>query len=178
MKMSADMTSVRMRADQRGLSMIEILVSLTIVAFGLLGLAGLQARSMSMSKDSSDRKAAAEIAAQLAERMQANFDGFRRGSYTLTMNPLAAGPTFNGCQNAQECTEFEVADRDLAQWAIELRRRLPVSGAYIVVAPDGASATVTVAWQEGQAVSDGNADPDCPNNLDVSYRCIAWELHP
>ncbi len=171
------MNSSHARAGQRGLSMIEILVSLTIVAFGLLGLAGMQARSMSMSKDSTDRKAAAEIAAQMAERMQANFDGFRRGRYTLSMDPLTAGPTFNNCQNAQECTELEVADRDLAQWAIELRRRLPVSGAYITVRPDGSSATVTIAWQESQAANTA-ADPDCPNSLDSSYRCLAWEMHP
>jgi type IV pilus assembly protein PilV len=42
---------------QRGLSMIEILVTLTIVAFGVLGLLGLQARALSFQKDSFDRKA-------------------------------------------------------------------------------------------------------------------------
>ena len=65
---------------QRGLSMIEILVTLTIVAFGLLGLLGLQARALSFQKDSFDRKAAAELVAQLAERMRANHLGFLRAA--------------------------------------------------------------------------------------------------
>ena len=72
--------------------MIEVLVALTIVAFGLLGLAGLQARSISFNKDSFDRKAAAEMAAQLAERVRANYDGFNVGSYNLTMLPTEQGP--------------------------------------------------------------------------------------
>ena len=34
---------------------------------------------MSFQKDSFDRKAAAEMAAQIAERVRANYDGFRSG---------------------------------------------------------------------------------------------------
>lgn len=171
------MTSRSLRA-QLGLSMIEILVSLTIVAFGLLGLAGLQARSMSMSKDSTDRKAAAEVASQLLERVRANFDGFRAGEYALVMDPQTAPAAFNACADPQNCTEDEIAARDLSQWSLELRRRLPVSGAYIVTAPDLASLIVTLAWQEGQ-ITNGLPDPDCPQNLvDVSFRCLSWEMHP
>ena len=66
---------------QHGLSMIEILVTLTIVAFALLGLLGLQARALSYQKDSFDRKAAAELVSNLAERMRANHLGFGDGNY-------------------------------------------------------------------------------------------------
>ena len=76
--------------SQRGASMIEVLVSLTVVAFGLLGLAGLQARSMSFQKDSFDRKTATEMAAQLGERVRGNYDGFKAGNYNLTLTPATA----------------------------------------------------------------------------------------
>ena len=59
------------RRLQAGLSMIEVLVSLTIVAFGVLGLLGLQARALSFQRDSFDRRTAAEMVAQLAERIRA-----------------------------------------------------------------------------------------------------------
>ena len=61
--------------------MIEVLVSLTIVAFGVLGLLGLQARALSFQRDSFDRRTAAEMVAQLAERMRANHLGLTSGLY-------------------------------------------------------------------------------------------------
>src|SRR5512134_1137046 len=123
---------IRQNDYQRGASMIEVLVSLTIVAFGLLGLAGLQARSMSFQKDSFDRKAAAEMASQLAERIRANYDGFKDGDYNLTLLPADPTPAnVPACANAQNCTSAEVAAADWAMWAIALRSRLPASGAYM-----------------------------------------------
>jgi len=163
--------------------MIEVLVSLTVVAFGLLGLAGLQARSMSFQKDSFDRKAAAEVAAQMAERVRANYDGFTGGNYNLTMLP--ADPTPNAipvCADPQNCTAAEVAARDWAMWQIDLRRRLPVSGAYLVAPANSTQMRLIMAWQEGKGDDNQAADPICsvaPVNInDPQYRCFSWILHP
>jgi type IV pilus assembly protein PilV len=168
--------------SQRGVSMIEVLVSLTVVAFGLLGLAGLQARSMSFQKDSFDRKAAAEVAAQIAERIRANYDGFTAGNYNQTMLPADPVPgAIPVCANAQDCTAAEIAARDWAMWQIDLRRRLPVSGAYLVAPAGTTQMTMILAWQEGQA-TDGQPDPICnvaPVNIaSPQYRCFSWILHP
>jgi type IV pilus assembly protein PilV len=168
--------------SQRGVSMIEVLVSLTVVAFGLLGLAGLQARSMSFQKDSFDRKAAAEVAAQIAERIRANYDGFTAGNYNRTMLPSDLVPgAIPACANAQDCTAAEIAARDWAMWRIDLRRRLPVSGAYLEAPAGSTQLTLTMAWQEGQS-TDGQADPICnvaPVNIaNPQFRCFSWILHP
>jgi len=162
--------------------MIEVLVSLTVVAFGLLGLAGLQARSMSFQKDSFDRKAAAEVASQMAERIRANYDGFTAGNYNQTMLPADPVPgAIPVCANAQDCTALEIANRDWAMWQIDLRRRLPVSGAYLVAPAGSTQMRMILAWQEGQA-TDGQADPICnvaPVNIaNAQYRCFSWILHP
>jgi type IV pilus assembly protein PilV len=173
-------TQTRSSVRQHGLSMIEVLVSLTIVAFGLLGLAGLQARSMSFQKDSIDRKAGVEMAAQLAERLRANYDGFRQGHYddTFAWNAQVPG-SIPACQDPLDCTPEEVANRDLAMWQIELRRRLPVSGAYLVAPAGSAQMSLTLAWQEGQSTT-GAADPNCValNIADPQFRCMTWLLHP
>ncbi len=76
------------RRVQAGLSMLEVLVSLTIVAFGVLGLLGLQARALSFQKDSFDRRTAAEMVAQLAERIRANHMGLVNGDYDSAVAPL------------------------------------------------------------------------------------------
>ena len=160
--------------------MVEILVALTVVAFGMLGLAGLQARSMSFNKDSFDRKVAAEMIEQLSERMRANFDGFAADQYNFTMaEPPAQPPALVPCADMLNCQPNEVASRDWAMWTADVRRYLPVSAAFLNTAGGGQQvrAEITLAWQEGQAAS---ADPACaPVGItDPTYRCFSWIVRP
>jgi len=161
--------------------MIEVLVSLAVVAFGLLGLAGLQARSMSFQKDSFDRKAAAELAAQITERVKANYDGFRAGDYDQKLE-LADTPsgTVPACGDAANCTAAEVAARDWAMLQLEVRRRLPESAIYMTAPADSLQMTVVLAWQEGLADPSQAVDPNCAGvvGTDNSYRCLSWMVHP
>jgi type IV pilus assembly protein PilV len=166
---------------QTGVSMIEVLVSLTVVAFGLLGLAGLQARSMSFQKDSFDRKAAAEVAAQFTERVRANYDGFRAGKYNRTMQVQAATPqSVPVCADPQNCNAEEIADKDWAMWQIDLRRRLPVSAAFMASPQPPTSLTMVLAWQEGNADRNQTVDLTCQavGVNDASFRCVSWTVFP
>ena len=129
-------------------------MTLTIVAFGLLGLLGLQARALTFQKDSFNRKAAAEMVAQLAERMRANHLGFVSGDYDFDFTTAAADPAvINECPTITACTWGEVAARDLGQWTAELRRRIPLSAAYIKFNPlvDDRMVEVALAWPEPTA---------------------------
>jgi type IV pilus assembly protein PilV len=168
-----------MKRFERGLSMIEILVTLTIVAFGLLGLLGLQARALSFQKDSFDRKAAAELISEFAERARANYEGVRRGSYAGNLAWNAGTPVIAGC--ASPCTWAQTAARDLTEWQNELRRRIPNSGAYIDWDPaTDMWITITVAWPEplqDAAAADAACaavDGSIPNN----YRCYSVQVYP
>lgn len=174
---------------QAGLSMIEVLVSLTIVAFGVLGLLGLQARALSFQRDSFDRRTAAEMVAQLAERMRANHLGLASGAYappnatyyhSTTPTPVAISP----CPVPTACTVNELAFRDWAQWVAEYRRRSPASAAYTQWVPTDARAiTVSVAWPEPQ--SGALADPTCTEinarlsvTIPANYRCFTTAVFP
>jgi type IV pilus assembly protein PilV len=166
-----------------GVSMIEILVTLTIIAFALLGLLGLQARALSFQKDSFDRKSAAELVAQLSERMRANHLGVTAGNYAFALDSTAATPAaIAPC--ATPCTIAQVATRDLNQWSIELRRRIPVSTAYLQWnAADPRLLTVSLAWPEPQAGA--AVDPLCTainGRLGVAipagYRCYETAVFP
>ncbi len=57
---------------QRGLAMMEVLVSILIFAFGLLGLIGLQASAIHYSADAEDRNRAALFASEIASSMWIN----------------------------------------------------------------------------------------------------------
>lgn len=170
-------------AYSRGTSMIEVLVALSVVAFGMLGLAGLQARSISFNKDSFDRKVAAEMIDQLSERMRANFDGFAGNQYdfTLAAPPGGQPPALGACGDPLNCQPDELADRDWAMWTADLRRYLPVSAAILNTTGGGQQvrAEITLAWQEGQGVIPV-VDPACAlvGITDPTYRCFSWTVRP
>ncbi len=168
--------------QQRGLSMIEILVTLTIVAFALLGLLGLQARALSYQKDSFDRKAAAELVSNLAERMRANYLGFTAGNYDNDFDDGDATPGVTACS---PCTPAQLATKDIDEWRIDLRRRIAGGASYIqwdVGIPEWV--VVTVAWPEPQSAPGPGQDGVCdalngggatiPNN----YRCYQTRVFP
>jgi len=171
---------------QAGLSMIEVLVALTIVAFGVLGLLGLQARALSFQRDSFDRRTAAEMVAQMGERMRANHIGFVSGSYASayhvnTPTPLA----ITSCAIPTNCTSLELAFRDRAQWFADYRRRSPGSAAYFVWdIADPRSILISVAWPEPQATgvdplcTQINALPAVTVPIPAAYRCFQTAVFP
>ncbi len=55
--------------QQQGVSLIEVLVAILIVSFGLLGLVGLQARATQFSLGAEDRNRAALIANEIGSQM-------------------------------------------------------------------------------------------------------------
>src|ERR1700676_1239480 len=58
-----------MKNTHRGMALIEVLVSLLLFSFGVLGLIGLEARSVSFSVDAEDRNRAALLANEIASSM-------------------------------------------------------------------------------------------------------------
>lgn len=80
---------------QAGVSLIEVLVSVTVLSLGLVGMAALQARSMMMNQSSHYRSIAADLANDLADRIRANRSSFL-ASPTSTALPETP-PDFATC---------------------------------------------------------------------------------
>lgn len=132
----------------RGASMIEVLVTLVIVSFGLLGLAGLQARLQSSEMESYQRSQALLLLNDMANRIATNRNNAL--SY-VTTSPLGAGMT---CTDATTT----VVQRDIGEWcnALQGAAETTDSGATKVGAMIGGRGCVervngdylvTVAWQ-------------------------------
>src|SRR5271169_4745035 len=58
--------------QQRGVTLVEILVAVVLLSIGLLGLAGLQLRGMQVNQGSALRSQAAILVGDLADRMRAD----------------------------------------------------------------------------------------------------------
>jgi type IV pilus assembly protein PilV len=67
---------------QRGVALIEALVSILIFSFGVLGLVGLEASAINFSVDAQDRNRAAMFASDIASSM------WLANSVSYTTNPL------------------------------------------------------------------------------------------
>ncbi len=100
---------------QSGFSMIEVLVSLMILVFGLLGLLGLQARAQIAELESYQRGQALILVQDMVYRINANRKA--GGCYVTT---TALGTAYSGtptCTSGSGTTATRaVADVDLASW--------------------------------------------------------------
>lgn len=67
--------------SSRGFSMIEVMVTIVVVAFGLLGLASLVLRGLQAGSDSQNRTMAVKQTYDMADRMRANLTNVKTGNY-------------------------------------------------------------------------------------------------
>ena len=121
------MTS-RIRQEQ-GFTLIEVMMSASILAVGLLGLAAMTTLSFTRNSDGNEMMVATNLAAELVERMQFNRRNLVNGYNGI--NLTSANPAL--C--AQNPLTQPVARGDCLQW----QARLFASGLV------GVSSTVTVA---------------------------------
>ena len=143
------MDNARPKAYQRGVLLIEVLVTMIIVVLGLLGLAGLQVQLQKNEVESYQRSQALLLLNDMANRISTNRN--TAASYvTGTANPLGAGMT---CPTAVAT----VAQVDLREWCLALQGAAEktaanasvgtlVGGRGCVEAVDQ-DFLITVAWQ-------------------------------
>ena len=168
--------------NQQGITLLEVLVTLLIIAIGLLGMLGMQAKSLSSHKDSFDRKAAVELLSQMTERMRSNHLGFMSGKYTSQLAIGGAIQVAPVCGSNVACSASDIALADLSQWQGMIRTRLIDSAASI--SPNSApgsgaiSSRVTIAWKDPQLQSFTDKDCEAISITDKHYRCISIEVFP
>lgn len=108
-------------AHQGGFSLIEILVTLVILAVGMLGMAAVQAMTKRGNLEASQHTAASLLARDILERMRANPDRLAEyaGSAGSPIPQLGGGsrstnPPLN-CET-DICTPLQLAQFDLWKW--------------------------------------------------------------
>jgi type IV pilus assembly protein PilV len=74
------------RVTSSGFSLIEVLVSVVVLSFGLLGMAGMQAASLKSNREARLQSSAVVLARELAEMI--------RGNKLAGIQPVATNPYF------------------------------------------------------------------------------------
>lgn len=111
-------------AAQRGFSLLDVLVSMLVIMFGLLGMAGMQMLAINNTETARYNTMAAVFAANMAARMQGNkaYWGTPPNSVSVAGSTVTNGPasTTKDC-TATSCTPAEIAYYDLTNWGQSLR---------------------------------------------------------
>ena len=76
---------------QRGAGLIEVLVAVLILALGLLGMAGLQSKSLRASQSSYARSQAVMLSYYMLDAMRADRDKALAGNYNTASNLCSSG---------------------------------------------------------------------------------------
>ncbi len=174
---------LRPRSPQRGLTLIEVLIAVLVLAVGLLGIAGLQSAALSNNLISYQYTQASSLAQAMIERMRANRDGVLSGAYVLTAAASPPAAAVNCATSA--CTSAQQAQWDIAAIYSQIsssanitnipngpRAVLPGSRLSITCDPAGCAADslriVTVYWDAGR---NGATGTNCGSERN-QLRCL------
>ncbi len=151
---------------QRGVSLIEVLVTILILAIGLLGMAGLQVRLQHSEMEAYQRSQALLLLNDMANRIATN-----RGvasTYATGLSPLGTSVTCPSTTTTQR-------DRDLREWCRSLKGAAEVLSSSRVGAMVGGrgcvedlgsgSYRVSVVWQGLTPISAPPTELACGQDL-------------
>ena len=165
--------------NQKGFSIIEVLISILVISIGLLGMAGLQTTGIQQSHNSYLKTQASLLAYDMADRMRSNLAGVAAGNYDSVNSVDSPISSYPNCANdGTACSAADTATNDIYHWTNpnadgSVAATLP-SG-FGMVSNDGGIFTITVLWDENRTGATGtNCDGDPANNL----KCFRLEFIP
>lgn len=167
--------------------MLEVLISIVVIAFGLLGVAGLQAFAVKNNQSAGLRITATTLAMDMVDRIHANWrsmaveaplvPAYNRPSTSDYDTPVAT------CRGVG-CTTFEMAQNDLAEWKALVAGALP-NGQGIVCLDstpnDGTDATAPACDNAGidnYVVKVWWRDDRSGTALGAGFQRLSWPFRP
>ncbi|HWV14828.1 MAG TPA: type IV pilus modification protein PilV [Cellvibrio sp.] len=132
---------------QKGVGLIEVLVTLLVLTTALIALATLQTRALQFNHGSYIESQANIYAYDILERMRANV----LGNATLMTE-------YNLGQDGKSAADNAIAKRDIAQWQAGLASSLPDGKGVINCVTATRICTITILWSDVPA-SKADASP-------------------
>lgn len=135
--------------QERGMSLIEVLVSVVIIAIGLLGIAAMQSMALRGGQSSLESSQAVMQTQSILESMRAN--RANAGAYNMAGMLCDSAGVVSGNARAQE---------DLSNWLASLKASIGTATdattcGQVVAGANGAW-TVIVQWDDARAGGAGN----------------------
>lgn len=141
---------------QAGSTMMEVLVSMLVLSFGMLGMAGVQSVSLRGNQSAYYRTMATTLSTDMVDRMRANLAGVSDGGYDDEDGAATAS-----CFTAGGCTDVQMAAQDILDWEAAVTATLP-----------GGSSVVCVDSTPGDGTAAANA---CDSTGSIYAVKIWWD---
>lgn len=138
-------------ANQSGVGLIEILVAVLVLSIGFLGIAALQAMSLSTNNSAMARSMATINSYSILDSMRADLANARNGVYdgTVTANACpAAGTSLAGTQRKQWCDQL----------AASLGAVATTKGTIKCASGGSGDCTITIEFDDSRAGVGGASD--------------------
>jgi type IV pilus assembly protein PilV len=179
------------KRNQLGASLIEVLIAILILSFGLLSLGSMLSFSVQLPKLSAYRASAANLASSFVERIRANPEAFSVGNYTASLNESsnwslsAIAVSGSNCKftGGTQCTPATLASADINEFRSAVRREVPAGDMILKCSTTPCAKTsfgeLWVVWQEPStfALLDPSSSDNCPTEATTTYtspkpRCL------
>ena len=145
------------KKPQSGFSLVEILISVLVVSFGLLSLAGLQMSSVKGVNNAHSENIASMLTMELSERMRANPKAVEEGIYGRSVN---CATEVRRCRGTEVCSYEEAALFDLQEVMCGTTVDNIKQGGALNLLPQGSMSVVCVG---------GCDTPDVSHRITVSW---------
>jgi type IV pilus assembly protein PilV len=136
----ATTTSHRTRPRSGGFTLLEVLVAIVVLSFGVLGMVGMQAMALQANKEARYQSTAVQMAKEMADMMRGNKDvAMLTGAanpYLVTSTANDDLPVASNCFTTHCTTTAAVAAWEAREWLSRLSDMLP--GYRVVVCVDSA----------------------------------------
>ena len=144
--------------SQRGITLIESLVAIVVASLGILGILGVQMRTLTDTQTSVRRAQAIRLIEDLSERMKVHPNAMGSiNSYTIGWRSGAAPTAQAGTLcDSSACAHADFAAYDLREWKRAVERALPLGDANVFVAAGETADTnrrqlgVMIRWRENE----------------------------
>lgn len=137
------------RSVQRGISLLESLIALVVLALGIMGLAGVQTRMLVETRTANYRAVAVGLIDDLNNRMLLNRNTALANGYALAW---ADGATAAQDCMGNQCNGAQLAQSDLQQWRASLAAALPRGQASVFLSPnDPRQIGIAIAWAANES---------------------------
>lgn len=134
-------------SNQKGFTLVEVLVAAFILATALLGYGATQALSLKNAKSAYHRSQATNLASDLVDRIRTNNDPAALAEYQARGSTPGQLTEVAGCTNASSgCTPVQMADTDLRQWSDNIGRAIRGGTGTLTFA--GGLYTITITWTD------------------------------
>lgn len=149
---------------QQGYSLLEVLISVVVLAVGMLGIAALQANAIQFNQSAQLRAVAITQIGNMVDRMLANSSGIDAGAY----NDITGIPSNPSCT---VCSSAQVAVRDAHEWNTLNSQLLPSGQG--TVTRNGDRLLITMRWDNSRTGANGL---DCSGNTSIDLTCLIMEV--